>query len=64
MAKYLDFRQNLALRPQGSEGKAETLRKILAKRLGPLPKTVTTLIGRLDFLQLEKLAVEAVAGVV
>jgi predicted transposase YdaD len=38
-----------------AEGKAETLQTILIKRLGPLPKTVTTQIGRLDFLQLEKL---------
>ncbi len=38
-----------------TEGRTETLLKILAKRLGKLPKTVVSQIEHLNYIQLEKL---------
>ena len=38
-----------------ARGKADTLIRILTKRIGPLPKSLSAQIGRCDFLQLEKL---------
>ena len=38
-----------------ARGKADLILRLLSKRLGPLPKAIHAQVGRLDYLQLERL---------